>query len=109
VIAPVAEACAEIPPDTYAIAGLISSVLANEHCSFFADKPSEAKGMFTQWLYRSLGLAAHLGWTHLLVDRYRVLVEVPVSLPLPARALVVAATTSPPTAKARSSRELPQP
>jgi hypothetical protein len=51
-----------MPPGTYAIAGLISSVLANEHRSFFADKPTEAKGMFTQRLYRSLGLAAHLGW-----------------------------------------------
>ena len=28
-------------------------------------------------LYRSLGLAAHLGWARLLVDRYRDLVEVP--------------------------------
>ena len=64
-------------PYTLAIADLISSVLANEHCSFFADKPSEAKGMFTQRLYRSLGLAAHLGWARLLVDRYRDLVEVP--------------------------------
>jgi hypothetical protein len=64
-------------PDTYVIADLISSVLANEHCSFFADKPSEAKTMLTQRLYRSLGLAAHLGWTRLLVDRYRDLVEVP--------------------------------
>jgi hypothetical protein len=58
-IAPVAGAFVEISPDTYAIADLISSVLANEHCSFFADKPSEAKGMFTQRLYRYLGLAAH--------------------------------------------------
>jgi hypothetical protein len=56
-------------PDTYAIADLVSSVLANEHFSFFADKPSEAKGMFTQRLYRSLGLAAQLGWVRLLVDR----------------------------------------
>ena len=77
VIAPVVGAFAEISPDTYAIADLISSVLANEHCSFFADKPSEAKGMFTQRLFRSLGLAAQLGWVRLLVDRYRDLVEVP--------------------------------
>ena len=77
VIAPVVGAFAEMSPDTYAIADLISSVLANEHCSFFTDKPSEAKGMFTQRLYRSLGLAAHLGWARLLVDRYRDLVEVP--------------------------------
>jgi hypothetical protein len=33
--------------------------------------------MFTQRLYRSLGLAAHLGWARLLVDRFRDLVEVP--------------------------------
>jgi hypothetical protein len=30
----------------------------------------EAKGMFTQRLYRSLGLAAHLSWARLLVDHY---------------------------------------
>jgi hypothetical protein len=40
--------------------------------------PPEAKDMFTQRPYRSLGLAAaHLGWARLLVDRYRDLVEVP--------------------------------
>ena len=83
VIAPVVGAFAEMSPDTYAIAGLISSVLANEHCSFFADKPSEAKGMFTQRLYRHLGLAAHLGWARLLVDRYRDLVEKPSRGPCP--------------------------
>jgi hypothetical protein len=44
-----------------AIADLTSSALANEHFSFFTDKPSEAKGVFIQRLYRSLGLAAHLG------------------------------------------------
>jgi hypothetical protein len=33
--------------------------------------------MFTQRLCRSPGLAAHLGWARLLVDRYRDLVEVP--------------------------------
>ena len=43
-IAPVVGAFAEMSPDTYAIADLVSSALANEHCSFFADKPSEAKG-----------------------------------------------------------------
>jgi hypothetical protein len=100
VIAPATGAFAEMSPDTYAIAGLISSALANEHSSFFACRPSEAKGMFTQRLYRSLGLAARLGWARLLVDRYRDLVEIPVP---PARALVVAATTSPPTIKTRSS------
>jgi hypothetical protein len=33
--------------------------------------------MSTQRFYRSLGLAAHLRWARLLVDRYRDLVEVP--------------------------------
>ena len=33
--------------------------------------------MFTKRLYRSLGLAAHLDWARLLVDRYRDLVEIP--------------------------------
>jgi hypothetical protein len=79
VIAPVAEAFAEMSPDTYAIASLISSVHADEHCSFFADKPSDAKGMFTQRLYRSHGLASHPGWARLLVNRYRALVEVSAS------------------------------
>jgi hypothetical protein len=32
--------------------------------------------MFTQQLYRSLRLAALLGWARLLVDRYRDLAEV---------------------------------
>jgi hypothetical protein len=62
VIAPVVGAFAEMSPDTYAIVDLILSVLANEHCSFFSNKPSETKGIsstaFNQWLYRSLGLAA---------------------------------------------------
>jgi hypothetical protein len=61
VIAPVVGGFAEISLDTTsAIIDHTSSVLANEHCSFFADKPSDAKGVFTQRLYRSLGLAAHL-------------------------------------------------
>ena len=67
-------------PDTYAIADLISSALVNEHCSFFAEKPSEAKSMFTQRFYRSLGRAAHLGWACLLVDSYCDLVEIPASI-----------------------------
>jgi hypothetical protein len=60
VIAPVVRAFAEMSPYTSAIADLISSVVANIHISFFADKPSKAKGIFIQRLYRSLGLAAHL-------------------------------------------------
>jgi hypothetical protein len=70
-------AFAEIPPGTYALAGPTSSVLANEYCLFFADRPSEAKSMLTQRLYRSLGLAAHFGWACLLTDRCQDLVEIP--------------------------------
>jgi hypothetical protein len=62
---------------TPVIADLIASVLAADHCSFFNDKPAAAKGMFTQRLYRSFGLAVHLGWARLLADRYRGLVEIP--------------------------------
>ena len=61
-IAPVVGAVADMSLDTSAIIDNTSSVLANEHCLFFADKLSEAKGVFTQRLYRSLGLAAHSGW-----------------------------------------------
>ena len=66
-------------PDTYMIADLVASVLAEEHCSYYCEPPSDAKvhkAMFTNRLYRSLGLAAHLGWARLLVDRYRDLVEI---------------------------------
>ena len=70
-------AFAEVSPDIYAISDLVASVLADEHCSYFSEKPSAAKAMFTQKLYRSLGLTAHLGWARLLVDRYRDLVQIP--------------------------------
>jgi hypothetical protein len=77
VAGPVVGAFAEMSPDTYAIADLVASVLAAEHCSFYSEAPSEAKALFTQQLYRSLGLTAHLGWARLLVDRHRDLVQVP--------------------------------
>ena len=77
VAGPVVGAFAETSPDTYAIADLVASVLAAEHCSFYSEKPSEAKALFSQQLYRSLGLTAHLGWARLLVDRHRDLVQVP--------------------------------
>ena len=67
-----------LTPGTYAIAGLISFALANEQCSFLS-WASEAKGMFTQRLYRSLGLAAHLSWAHLLLICYRDSVKAPSS------------------------------
>ena len=76
-VAPVVGAFAETTSDTYSIADLIASVLAADHCSFFNDKPTDAKGMFTQRLYRSFGLATHLDLANLLADRYRDLAELP--------------------------------
>ena len=61
VAGPVVGAFEEMPPDTYAIADLAASVLAAENCSFYSEAPSKAKALFTQQLYRSLGLTAHLG------------------------------------------------
>jgi len=56
-------AFAEMPPEAYAIVNLIASILAAEHCSFSTHQPSETpREPFVQRLYRSLGLAAHLGW-----------------------------------------------
>jgi hypothetical protein len=48
--------------DTYAIADLVALVLADEHCSYYSEKQPDAKALFTQQLYCSLGLTAHLGW-----------------------------------------------
>jgi hypothetical protein len=77
VAGPVVGAFAEASSDTYAIADLVASALAQEHCSYYSEKPSVAKAVFTEQLYRSLGLTARLGWARLLVGRYRGLVQVP--------------------------------
>jgi hypothetical protein len=39
VAGPVVGAFAEVSSDTYAIADLIASVLADEHCSYYSEKP----------------------------------------------------------------------
>ena len=41
-VAPVVRVFAEVSPDIYAIADLITSVLAANHCSFFNDELAEA-------------------------------------------------------------------
>ena len=64
-------------PDTYAIADLIALALAADYYSVFNEMPTDAKGMSTQRLYRSFGLAVHFGWARLLTDRYRDLTEIP--------------------------------
>ena len=79
VLAPVVGAFAEVSTDTYALVDLISSALADDHCSYYTESPSEAKAVFTQRLYNSFGLSAHLGWARLLIDRYRDLVDTPIS------------------------------
>jgi hypothetical protein len=45
--------------------------------SFYSEKQTAAKALFTQQLYRSLGLSAHLEWARLLVGRYREFVQIP--------------------------------
>jgi len=66
-----------MPSGIYAISNLIASVFAADHYSFFSDEPTDIKGMYTQRLCRSFGLAAHLGWDRLPADRYRDLIEIP--------------------------------
>ena len=58
-----------MPPDVYAIIDLVATALTCEHLSYYYDAyPSVVKGMFQQRICRSLGLAAHLGWAHLVID-----------------------------------------
>ena len=47
VLAPIVGPFAEMSSHVYVIADLISSLLASEHSSYFTEKPSEAKGMFS--------------------------------------------------------------
>jgi hypothetical protein len=75
VVAPVVGAFAEMSSHVYAIADLIASLLAAEHCSYFARSHVEAKGVFQQRLFRSWGLGAHLGWARVLIDRTNDLVR----------------------------------
>ncbi|MCP4604258.1 MAG: hypothetical protein GY847_27670 [Proteobacteria bacterium] len=77
VIGPVMGAFAEMSSDVYSMVDLISSVLAEEHCSYFAEEPSDAKGYFKARLYRSFGLLAHKGWARLMIDRYQDTVRAP--------------------------------
>ena len=55
----------------------IEALLARSH--FFASviDASVVKGMFQQRIYRSLGLAAHLGWARLVIDRTKANIRYP--------------------------------
>ena len=77
VIIPVAGAFAEMSPDVYAIIDLVATALTCEHLSYYDAYPSVVKGMFQQRIYRSLGLAAHLGWARLVIDRTKANIRYP--------------------------------
>ena len=77
VIGPVMGAFAEMSSYVYSMVDLISSVLAEEHFSYFAEEPLDAKGYFKARLYRSFGLLAHKGWARLMIDRYQDTVRAP--------------------------------
>ena len=64
-------------PDVYAIIDLVATALTCEHLSYYDAYPSVVKGMFQQRIYRSLGLAAHLGWARLVIDRTKANIRYP--------------------------------
>ena len=77
VIITVSGAFAEMPPDVYATIDLVATALTCEHLSCYDACPSVVKGMFQQRIYRSLGLAAHLGWARLVIDRTKANIRYP--------------------------------
>ena len=72
VITPVAGAFAE-----NATIDLVATALTCEHLSYYDAYPSVVKGMFQQRICRSLGLAAHLGWARLVIDRTKANIRCP--------------------------------
>ena len=77
VIGPVVGAFADMSSDVHVIAKAVAEELALEHCGIYGDKTLKVvKGFFLNQLYRSWGLTAHRGWSHLLLDRW-CLVQVP--------------------------------
>ena len=87
VLSPVVGAFAEMSSDVHAITDLIASLLAEEHRSFFNEESSGVKAMFTERLYRSIGLSAHLGWARLLISRFEAYVEAPPTPPQTTRGM----------------------
>ena len=57
----------------------MATALTCEHLSYYDACPSVVKGMFQQRIYRSLGLAAHLGWARLVIDRTKASIRYPSS------------------------------
>ena len=70
-IIPVVGACGETSSDVNAIIDLVASVLTHEHLSYYSEHPAAIKGLFQQSMYKSFGLAAHLGWARLVIDRMK--------------------------------------
>ena len=55
----------------------MATALTCEHLSYYDAYSSVVKGMFQQRIYRSLGLAAHLGWARLVIDRTKANIRYP--------------------------------
>ena len=64
-------------PDVYAIIDLVATALTQEHLSYYDAYPSVVKGISQQRIYRPLGLAAHLGWARLVIDRTKANIRYP--------------------------------
>ena len=59
------------------LADLAACELSAENLAFFDIAKKESRGIFTQRIGRSLGLAVHRGWAKMLLDRCRGLAEDP--------------------------------
>ena len=68
-------AFAEMPSDVDSIADVIASALAADHIQFFSISAVKARGMYKQRIRTAWDHAANRGWTRLLVDRRRDLID----------------------------------
>ena len=66
-----------MPPDVYATIDLVATALTCENLSYYDAYASVVKGMFQKRIYRSLGLAAHLRWARLVIDRTKANIRYP--------------------------------
>ena len=65
----------EFSETVHDLADLIATKQAAEYSLSHTMKPSHAKSMFKQRLYRLWGLYAHRGWANLLFQRCRILLK----------------------------------
>ena len=73
----VAGAYAELTSAFHVIIDLIASQLADGHLRFFDIDHGTCKSILLQQVRKSFGLALHRGWTKLMLDRSRDLVQHP--------------------------------